>query len=146
MRWTAALLLLLAPCAVAAQGEAPPFLFGFRFGGAQRQSAYLELLHVTSESRSRWSGVARGRGGGRRAGGLADGRRAGGRAGRVHHTPPVAMRTWKERSDLEPGQTYAGVEVQASLFLGVSVAQYLRAGGSAPGPRRYRAIRFVLGF
>ena len=146
MRWTAALLLLLAPCAVAAQGEAPPFLFGFRFGGAQRQSAYLELLHVTRESRSRWSGVALELEGGRRAGQLAIGTVAGSRASPVLHTHLVAMRTWKERSDLEPGQTYAGVEVQASLFLGVSVAQYLRAGGSAPGPRRYRAIRFVLGF
>ena len=55
------------------------------------------------------------------------------------------MRTWGGATDLQPGQDYVGVELQATMIIGACIGTYRRVRGDAPGDARYHAIRLVIG-
>ena len=139
----------LAFFASAAQLEAqlagPGALFGFRFGGAQHQSAYVDLMHTVSRNSQEWDAITFELEGGRTAGQLGLGYAGAAQMTPVYHLQGVVMRTWKKATDLAPAQTYVGVETQVSAFIGMSYGWYWRVNGSAPGQARYHAVRFVVG-
>lgn len=148
MRAVRALLLCcvaLAPLGGHAQGGSYAPLFGVRFGGAQRQSSYVGIERVTHESSEGVAGNTLELEVGRSAGQVGVGRSSFGPMTPIFRLQAVGMRSWKRATDVAPGQTFVGAELQIALFVGASYAYYWRVAGEAPGQERYHALRLVVG-
>lgn len=120
-------------------------VFGLRFGGAQRQSAYVGLARVTHYSPEDHSAQTLELEAGRSAGQVGFGYMSQGQMTPIYRAQVVAMRTWRRPTDLAPNQTFVGTEAQLSLLVGVSIGTYWRVSGKAPGDARYHAVRLVIG-
>lgn len=147
MRLVAAAAVVVAPRVALAQSktEFEPLL-GVRFGGAQHQSVYTGFAILTHKTPDDHSGPALEVEAGRSAGQVGLGYFATGPNAGQLRAQLVGLRTWRKATEIAPGQTFIGIETQASMFLGVSVGYYRRIHGTAPGDSRFKAIRFVVGF
>ena len=142
----AVLLFMMTPGAARAQRVGDyEGLFGARWGGAQRQSLYLGVARVTRAGSEVHAGYHIELEAGRSAGQVAVGVNSQGQMTPIARVQLVGMRTWRKPTDLAPGQTYAGVEAQLALLVGVSYGVYWRVNGDVPGDARYHALRFVVG-
>ncbi|HEX2780165.1 MAG TPA: hypothetical protein VHM30_11745 [Gemmatimonadaceae bacterium] len=138
-------LLAALPAVADAQVGSYEGLFGARLGGAQRQSIYVGVGHITHYSSEDHSAQTLELEMGRSAGQVGLGLSSQGQMTPIFRGQMVALRTWRRPSDLAANQTFVGTEVQISLLVGVSFGTYWRVRGNAPGDARYHAVRLVVG-
>ncbi len=141
---------LLAGVSVAsgAQQRAPSYepLIGARLGSAQHQSVYLGVARMSNASATDHSGQTIEFEYGRSGGQVAIGQMTAVPMAPEFRLQSTLLRTWGRATRIAPKQTYVGVELQATILIGVSVGAYRRIRGDAPGDAHFYSLRYVLGF